>query len=298
MTRSAFVPTTSLGRVEELGAVVGQLIEQDPLLLGCRHTVEGGDVDEQTQDPRPLDVAEEPVAETLAFTRPFDQPGDVGDDELGVVVDAHHPEVGFERRERVVGDLRLGRRDDTDQRALADVGEPDESNVGHQLQLEFEPALLPVLTLFGERRSATLVGEEAGVAPPAPAAGGGTPAIAVVPQLGEHFAGVQVAHHRPLRDGDDLVVPTATVHVLALAVDAAAGAAVRVVAKGQQRRDVVIGDEPHVASPAAVATVRPALGDGPFPTKRDAARSPVTAAHVELRLVDELGHLHQPTNLR
>ena len=49
---------------------------------------------------------------------------------------AHDTEVRLERGERVVGDLRLGRADDADERALADVREPDERDVGHQLQLE------------------------------------------------------------------------------------------------------------------------------------------------------------------
>ena len=48
-----------------------------------------------------------------------------------VVVEAHDAEVRLERRERVVGDLRLGRRDHADQRALADVREADEGDVGH-----------------------------------------------------------------------------------------------------------------------------------------------------------------------
>ena len=88
----------------------------------------------------------------LPFARALDEPGDVGDDELGVVAEPHHAEVGLERGERVVGDLGLGRRDAGDQRALADVREADERDVGHQLQLEPQPALLAVLALLGERR--------------------------------------------------------------------------------------------------------------------------------------------------
>ena len=105
-----------------------------------------------------------------ALAGALDQAGDVGDHELGVVVDAHDAEVRLERRERVVGDLRLGGRDDADQRALADVGEPDERDVGDQLQLELEPALLAVLALLGEARRAPPVGQEPGVAAAAPAA--------------------------------------------------------------------------------------------------------------------------------
>ena len=94
---------------------------------------------------------------------------------------------------------------------------------------------------------------------------------------------------------DELVVAAAAVHVFALAVHAAARAAMRMVAKGEQRGNVVVGDEPHVAAPAAVAAIRSALGDRAFPTERHTAGAPVPAAHVELRLVDELGHLHQAT---
>ena len=78
---------------EQLRSVGGQLVEQHALLLRRRHAVERSEVDEQAQHPSPFDVAEEAVAEALAVARPFDQPGDVGDDELGVVVDAHDAEV-------------------------------------------------------------------------------------------------------------------------------------------------------------------------------------------------------------
>ena len=139
--------------LEQLGPVGAELVEQDPLLLGGRGAVERGEVDEQAQHPGPLDVAEELVAEAAALAGALDQAGDVGDDELGGVVEADDAEVRLERRERVVGDLRLGRRDHADQRALADVGEADEGDVGHQLQLELEPALLAVLALLGEARA-------------------------------------------------------------------------------------------------------------------------------------------------
>ena len=62
----------------------------------------GREVDHHAQHPRPLDVAEELVAEALALARTLDEAGDVGDDEVGVVVDAHDAEVRLERGERVV----------------------------------------------------------------------------------------------------------------------------------------------------------------------------------------------------
>ena len=73
-------------------------------------------------------------------------------------------------------------------------------------------------------------------------------------------------------------------------MDAVAGSPMRVVAERQQRGDVVVGDEPDVAALAAVAAVRPAEGHGTLAPERHAACSPIAAAHVELALVDELGH--------
>ena len=252
--------------------------------------VEGGEVDEQAEHPRPLDVAEELVAEAATLAGALDQAGDVGDDELRAVTEADDAEVRLERGERVVGDLRLGRRDHADQRALADVREPDEGDVGHQLQLELEPALLTVLALLGEARSPPLVGQEPGVAAPAAAAGGGQPPIAVSQQLGQQLPGVEVLDDGALRHGDLQVLATPTVEVLALAVDAVAGASMWVVAEGEQRGDVVVGDEPDVAALAAVTAVRPAEGLGPLAPERHAACSPIASAHVELGLVDELRH--------
>ena len=94
----------------------------------------------------------------------------------------------------------------------------------------------------------------------------------------------------PSGHGDLEVFAAPTVQVLALAVDTVAGPAMRVVTEGQQRGDVVVGDEPHVAALAAVASVRPAEGLGTFAPERHAACSPVSTAHVELGLVDELRH--------
>ena len=165
--------------VEQVGAVLGELVEQDPFLLGGRR-LGRGEVDQHAQHAGTLDVAQELVAEPAPLAGTFDQPGDVGDHEVGLVVERHDPEVGLERRERVVGDLRLGGRDHADQRALAGVGEADQRDVGHQLQLELEPALLAVLALLGEARRPPPVAEELGVAAPAAPAGGGQEAVAVV----------------------------------------------------------------------------------------------------------------------
>ena len=106
----------------------------------------------------------------------------------------HHTQVRFERREGIIGDLRLGGRDHADERRLADVREPDERDIGHQPEFEAQPVLFAVFALLGEARRATLVRQELGVAAPAAPAGRGEPPIAVVDEFGEQLTAVQVEH--------------------------------------------------------------------------------------------------------
>src|SRR5688572_23504175 len=108
-------------------------------------------------------MAEELVTQTLAVAGAFDQTGNVGDSEL-MLIEAHNTEVRLEGGERVVGNLRLRRRDTRDQRAFAGVRETDQRNIGHEPQLEIEVELLAHLALLGKTRSATAVAQEAGVA--------------------------------------------------------------------------------------------------------------------------------------
>jgi hypothetical protein len=57
----------------------------------------------------------------------------------------------------------------------------------------------------------------------------------------------------------------------------------------------VVGDQPHVATLPTIAAIGTAAHDGPFPPKAHRARAAVAATHVELALVDELGHLVHAT---
>ena len=75
----------------------------------------------------------------------------------------------LERRERVVGDLRLRARQPGEQRRLAGVREAHEPGVGEQLQVQLEPALLARQATLGEpRRLAVEVAKRLLPRPPAP----------------------------------------------------------------------------------------------------------------------------------
>ena len=235
-----------------------------------------------------LDVAQELVAEALAFGRAFDEAGDVGEDEL-VLVEAHHAEVRDERGERVVGDLGLGRAHHRDQRRLARVREADERGVGEQLQLELQPPLFAVLALLGERRRAAGVRQEARVAAPADAALRRHPAVAVAHEVGEQLT-VLAPHDRADRHVDDEIGAGRAVLLLARPVRARLRLAVRMVPEREQRGDVAGRVQPDVAAVAAVAAVGTALRHVRLAPERDDAGAAVAGLHVQLRHVDELGH--------
>ena len=136
--------------------VVGGELALDRRVVGDRirlraHRQLGCEVEHVHEQTRALDVREEVVAEAGAIARAFDQAGDVGDDQLALLA-LEHAEHRRERRERVVGDLRRGASEPREQRGLASVRQPDETDVGEQLQPQLEPALLPGESALGETR--------------------------------------------------------------------------------------------------------------------------------------------------
>ena len=88
-----------------------------------------GAVDDVDEDPGPLDVAQEGVAEAGALAGALDEARDVGDRRpaLVLVAEVEHAEVRLERRERVVGDLRPCRRERREEGRLAGIRQPDEA---------------------------------------------------------------------------------------------------------------------------------------------------------------------------
>ena len=163
---------------------------------------------------------------------------------------------------------------------LPDVREADERDVGHQLQLEPQPALLaasPCSANAGARRRFDR--NRALPRPPRPPAAASqrspwcTRSASSSPSRVARTVGA--LGHVTIE-----VVARRAVLLLALAVGAVVGPAVRVVAEGEQRGDVAVGDEPDVAALAAVAAVGPAPGHVRLAPERHAARAAVAASHV------------------
>ena len=70
-----------LGPLGQRGAVLLELVADHPVVLHRVRAVDRDGLDQVDQEAGPLDVAEELVAQAVPRVRPFDQPGDVGDDE-------------------------------------------------------------------------------------------------------------------------------------------------------------------------------------------------------------------------
>src|SRR5205085_12681550 len=102
-----------------------------------------GEIDDEKQRAAPFDVTEEPVAEASPFGGALDQARDVGDHEPTVA--SEDAEVRRERGERIVRDLgpRGGQR--AEERRLAGVRKPDETEVRDGVELELEGTLLALL---------------------------------------------------------------------------------------------------------------------------------------------------------
>ena len=58
----------------------------------------------------------------------------------------------MERREGIIGDLGLGRRDGREKVDLAGIGQADEPGIGDQLQAQPDPALLALEARIGMAR--------------------------------------------------------------------------------------------------------------------------------------------------
>ena len=236
-------------------------------------------------------MAKELVSQATPFVRTLDEAGDVCHDEAQIAR-ARHAQVGHERGERIIGDLRTRRRDLRDKRAFAGRGHAHKRRVGHQLHLKLDPALLRRLAQLGERRCATRRGDEVDVAAAAHAAVCHGDALAVVGEVGHELAGILgflevLVDHGAHRHLEHQVGARGAVHTAALAVRAALGLEVMLEAVIDQRGHACIGFKHHVAAMAAVAAIGTALGHMGLTAKRHAAGAAVAALNVDSDLINE-----------
>src|SRR5690606_11902568 len=188
---------------------------------------------------------------------------------------------------RVVGDLRRRRRDRADQGALAGIGKAQQADVGQQLQLQPQLALLARQTRQGLARSAVGRALALHVAEAALATLGHQLAVAMRGHVADHLVGTDVGDHGADRNGDDQVLAGLAVHLPAHAVLPALGAELALVAEVDQGVEVLAGPQPYAAVIAAIAAVGPAERDELLAPETDAAVAAVACADLDFGFVYE-----------
>ncbi len=230
------------------------------------------------------------MAQAAALARALDEPGHVGHGERRVA-GGHHTEVGHQRRERVVGDLRPRPRERRDQARLAGAREPDQADVGDDLELEGDRQVVAGLAEKGEAGGLALGRGQRGVAQsPTPALGddhlGAGP-----DEVGQDVA-VPIGHHGAVGHREDQVSAVGAVAVVACAVAAVLASAVRAVVVVDERRDVGVDAQDHAAAGTAVAAVRPAERLELLAVHRRHAVATTPGGDVQHHAVDEGGYCH------
>ena len=214
---------------------------------------------------RPFDVSQEPVAEPVSRVRALDEPRHVGHDEAAVAAESDDSEVWCQRRERIVGNLGTGRGDPRDERRLARVGEPDEADVGQELQLEAQESFFARFTRLDAPWGAIGRGDEARVAAAATASLCDEDLLALVGEIPEQMQalvrGILFEDERPDRHLDLEVVGRPPGLVGALPVRTAPGFELGVKTEVDERVLAGSGDDVDGAAVAAVAAVRAAARD-------------------------------------
>ncbi len=249
-------------------------------------------VDHVHQHRAPLDVPEEVQPQATALGGARDQPRHVGDGE-DLLPRGDHAQLRDERGERVVRDLRPGRRQGRDQRRLAGRGEPDQADVGDRAQLQHE---VTGLARLAEQREAGRLPRgrgERGVAQPPTATRGGDEPRARPDEVGEDLA-VRRHDDGAVRHGELQVVRVRAGLEPALALLPVAGRRVRAVVEVEQGVHARVDDEHDGAAAAPVAPVRAAERLELLAVHRGAPVAARTRGGVHHHPIDELGHANSP----
>ena len=97
-------------------------------------------IDYVPQQPGSLQMLEKLNAETGAIGCPFDQAGNIRDDETLLRADIDDAEVWVERSERIIGHLGSRRRDRANQRGLTRVRQTEQSDIGQHFHFQSQKA--------------------------------------------------------------------------------------------------------------------------------------------------------------
>ena len=236
----------------------------------------------------PLHVFEKSMPEPRALCSPRDEARDIREDERSLIAHANDAQVRRERRERIVGDLGLSPRHGPDERRLADIGEPEKTDVRHDLELEAEMSLLPRFARLGASGGAVVRRCEVNVPPSALAALRDDHSRARLIDVKEELVRVTIVDLRSHRNAHDELFRGATVTVGTLTVAAMFTAKRAAVGKIEKRRETFVRDEDDICAPSSISARRAPERHEFFASERDDTVASATGDEINTTGIDEL----------
>ena len=245
------------------------------------------DVNEMQQHAAALHMAEETVAEAQTLMGALDEAGNVRQHEFALI-HAHDAQIGMERGEGIVGDLRLGGGDRGQEGRFARIGQAHEAGVRNELQAQPDGALDADLAGIGALGRAIGGGGEMQIAEAAVAAARHHIALADLGEIGDQRLVVfreDLGAHGHFH-GHVVAAPARA--VAAHAMHAGLGLEMLLVAIVDQRVEPIDAFDDHIAAAPAVAPIGTAEFDELLAAERHGSAAPVAGAHIDLGLVEKL----------
>jgi hypothetical protein len=255
-------------------------------------------VDDMGEHRAPLDVAEELQAQPAPAAGTRHQTGHVRDREHDVSR-LDDTEVGHQRRERVVGNLRARSRHRSDQRGLSGVREPHQGHVSDGLELQHRFEGFAGLPQQGEPGCLATRGGQRGVAQPATPAAGENETGAGADQVDDDLTGGRIPDQGAVRNPDDEITAVGAVAVRARAGTPVAGVLMGVPVDVEQRRHAGVDQEDHITAAPAVTAVGAAERLELLAVDRGAAVAPGATGGMQGGTVDKgRGHAEEVRRVR
>ena len=198
----------------------------------------------------------------------------------------------YKGRERIIGNLRFGSRNNRQERRFAGIGETYQSHVRQHFELQDDIPLLTRFTGLGITRSLVGGSTEMPVAESSLAAFEQDNPLAVFLHFRDILAGVAVIYDRSAWHFDNLIL-SVLAEAAALAAATAVGSHdVALVLEVQQRPEVAVALQDNMPAASAVAAVRTAFRHILGAMKVHATGTALSRAAVYLNVVYEVSGWH------
>ena len=235
-----------------------------------------------------LDVTKKPRAESGALGGAGNEARDVRQDEGPLSADSNHTEVGGERREGIVRDLRLCCGEAGDESGFSNVRESEQADVREQLELQPDLPLHPCGALRGLSRRPVPGGLETKVPRAAATSLGNDYPHAIVVEIGDRVTALGIEYERAHGHDDLPMLTVSAVAIGALSVQTSLCFDDRLIAVLEQGVHRPVGADDDVSTMPSVTSARTATGGVLLSSEGDAPVSAVPRSNLDLYFIDKL----------